>query len=62
MHHIRSFSSQQFFGSAVTLDPRHNVSHRSLSHIRGICDRDQPGASASQDCAGMVLGMSPGAE
>ena len=62
MHDVRSYSSQQFFGSAVTLDPRHNASHRSLGDIRRICHRDQLGIGASQDRAGMMLGMASGAE
>jgi hypothetical protein len=62
VHDVRSFSSQKLFGSSVALDPRHNASHRSLSEIRGICYRDQLGAGASQDRAGMVLGMAAGAK
>ena len=62
MHDVRSFSSQQFFGSTVALDPRHNASHRSLGDIRGICHRDQLGTGTSQDRTGMMLGMAAGAE
>ena len=62
MHDVRSFSSQQFFGSAVALDPRHNASHRSLGDIRGVCHRDQLGTGASQDRARVMLGMAAGAE
>jgi hypothetical protein len=62
VHDIRSFSSQQFFGSAVALDPRRNASHRSLGDIRGICHRDQLHTGASQNRTGMMLGMAAGAE
>ena len=49
-------------GVRIALDPRHNASHRSLGDLRGICHRDQLGTGASQDRAGMVLGMTTGAE
>jgi hypothetical protein len=62
VHDVRSFSNQQFFGSAVTLDPRHDAFHRSLGDIRGICHRDQLSAGASQDRTGMMLGMAASAE
>jgi hypothetical protein len=57
VYDVRSFSSQQFFGSAIARDPRNNASHRSLGDIRGIRHRDQLHAGTSQDCARMVLCM-----
>ena len=51
-----------FIGSAVALDPRHNVFHSSLGDIGRICHRDQLRAGASQDRTGMMLGMAAGAK
>jgi hypothetical protein len=62
VHDVRSFGSQQFFGSAVALDAPHDTFHRSLGDIRGICYRDQLGTGAAQDCTGMMLGMAARAE
>ena len=62
VHDVRPFSSQQFFGSAIALDPRRNASHRSLGDFRGICHRNQLGTGTAQDRASMVLSMTAGAE
>jgi hypothetical protein len=57
VHDVKSFSSQQFFVSAIALDPRNDAFHRSLGDIGRICHRGQLSISASQDCARMLLCM-----
>jgi hypothetical protein len=39
-----------------------NASHRRLGNIRRIGHRNQLGTGASQDSAGVMLSMTPGAE
>ena len=60
MHDVRSFSSQQFFRSAVALDPRRKASNGSAGNIRGVCHRDQLRTRASQNRMGMMLSMAAG--